>query len=273
MDTNSTDATTMLHRPGGAVAYDVGGTGPLVVCAPGMGELRATYRFLAPELVRRGFRVATTDLRGHGDSDASFADYGDEPTADDLAALIRELGGGAAVLIGNSMAAGASVLVAARHPELVRGLVLLGPFVRDPATSALTRFAFRAAMVPLWATTTWKAYLPKLYAGRKPEDFDVYRAAVVDALKRPGHAAAFSATTRTSHAPAERALGQVTAPTLVVMGTQDPDFPDPAAEAAWIATKLPATIVMVDEAGHYPHAQRPDVVAPAVTEFLAGLDA
>src|SRR5580692_207438 len=102
----SVSSTSYLTRPEGRVAYDVGGTGPLVVLVPGMGDLRATYRFLAPALRDAGYRVAATDLRGHGDSDASFATYGDAETAADIASLIAELGG-PAVIVGNSMAAGA----------------------------------------------------------------------------------------------------------------------------------------------------------------------
>jgi alpha-beta hydrolase superfamily lysophospholipase len=60
------------------LAYDVDGDGPLVVLVPGMGDLRAAYRFLAPRLREAGYRVACTDLRGHGDSDVSFSSYGDE---------------------------------------------------------------------------------------------------------------------------------------------------------------------------------------------------
>src|SRR5271167_4994302 len=44
-----------------------------------------------------------------------------------------------------------------------------------------------------------------------------------------------SRTTRTSHDLAEARLADVTAPALVVMGEQDPDFPDPRAEGDWIA--------------------------------------
>ena len=87
-------------------------------------------------------------------------------------------------------------------------------------------------------------------------------------LRRPGYARAFSLTTRTSHAPAEARLAQVTAPVLVVMGEQDPDFADPAGEAAWIAQTVPAHVVMVPEAGHYPQSQRPDITTGAVLRFL-----
>lgn len=79
---------------------------------------------------------------------------------------------------------------------------------------------------------------------------------------------AFSLTTRTSHDPAEARLGDVTQPTLVVMGEQDPDFPDPRAEADWIAQTLHAQVVMVPEAGHYPQSQRPDVTTAAVLTFF-----
>jgi len=73
--------TSYLTRPEGRIGYDVVGEGPLVVLVPGMGDLRAGYRFLAPALREAGYRVACTDLRGQGDSDATFPSYGDEETA------------------------------------------------------------------------------------------------------------------------------------------------------------------------------------------------
>ena len=259
--------TAFLTRPEGRVAYDVAGAGPLVVLVPGMGDLRGGYRFLAPALRAAGYRVACTDLRGHGDSDTTFAAYGDEETAGDTIALIEQLGG-PAVVIGNSMAAAAAVIAAAQRPELVAGLVLVGPFVRNGRTSAPQRLLMRVAMARPWAAMTWKAYLPKLYAGRRPSDFADYRDQVVASLRRPGYAAAFSLTTRTDHTPAEQRLSDVSAPTLVVMGERDPDFPDPRAEAQWIADTLHGQLVMVPESGHYPQSQQPEATADAVLPFL-----
>jgi len=107
------EPTTYLARPEGRVGYDVSGNGPLVVLVPGMGDIRKTYRFLAPALREAGYRVACTDLRGHGDSDATFSSYGDVDTADDIVALVDELTG-PAVIVGNSMGAGSAALTAAR---------------------------------------------------------------------------------------------------------------------------------------------------------------
>ncbi|MCG6958125.1 MAG: alpha/beta hydrolase, partial [Gemmatimonadetes bacterium] len=88
------DSTTRyLSRPGGRIAYDVRGDGPLVACVPGMGELRSSYRFLTPALTAAGYRVATMDLRGHGDSDVTFDAYDDVAAGSDVLALIGELGG------------------------------------------------------------------------------------------------------------------------------------------------------------------------------------
>ena len=260
-------STQFLSRTDGRIAYDVTGEGPLVVLVPGMGDLRATYRFLAPALVSAGYRVVTTDLRGHGDSDPTFASYGDVETAGDVIALLEALGG-PAVVVGNSMGAGAAAYAAAERPDLVSGLVLVGPFVRNGSISAATRLMMRVALAAPWAATTWKSYAPKLYAGTRPADFDTYLPEVVASIKRPGYARSFSLTTRVDHAAAEARLGEVSAPVLVVMGEQDPDFPDPRAEADWIGAALHGRVVMVPDAGHYPQSQQPDVVSSAVVAFL-----
>ncbi|HET7357590.1 MAG TPA: alpha/beta hydrolase [Nocardioidaceae bacterium] len=257
-----------LRRPEGSLEYDVTGDGPLVVCLPGMGELRGSYRFTVPALAGAGFRVATLDLRGHGGSDATFSRYDDVAAGADVLALIEEQGG-PAVVVGNSMGAGAAVLAAAERPDLVSGLVLVGPFVRNAPMNPLLALAFRAAMSGPWAPAVWGRYLPSLYPGCRPDDFTEHRDAIRASMRLPGHAKAFAATTRTSHAPAEAHLAEVTAPALVVMGGADPDFRDPIAEADWIADQLGAEKLLVPEAGHYPQTEYPDRVNPALVDFCS----
>jgi pimeloyl-ACP methyl ester carboxylesterase len=261
--------TKYLARPEGRIGYDVQGAGPLVLLVPGMGDLRSTYRFLGPALAGSGYQVVTVDLRGHGDSDSSFSTYGDVPTASDLAALLADLGK-PAVVVGNSMAAGAAVILAAEHADLVAGLVLLGPFVRQPkSANPFTGLFMRLLMAPLWAATVWSAYMPKLYAGQLPPDFAEYRRTVISSIRRPGYARAFSLTTRTGHVQAGASLDRVHTPAVVVMGRKDPDFPDPQAECEWIARKLGGPAVMIEDAGHYPQSQQPECLASTVLDFLA----
>lgn len=255
-----------LSRREGRIAYYVFGDGPLVVCLPGMGEIAAAYRYTVPALVEAGFRVAVMDLRGHGASDATFTQYDDAAAGSDLLALIAHLGE-PAVVLGTSMGAGAAVWAAGHNPEAVRGTALLGPFVRNVPTNPAMAFTFRLLMARPWARQSWLAYLPSLYPGTKPADFAQHRAAIASAMRRPGATAAFSKTTRTDHSVAESSIPRVTAPTIVIMGTADPDYPNPRAEAEWISERLNAPITFVEGAGHYPQAQHPDIVNPVLIDF------
>ncbi len=267
MPTSQTlSSTRFLDRRDGRIAYDVTGSGPLIVAVPGMGDLRRTYRHQVPALVDAGFRVATMDLRGHGDSDASFTAFDDEASASDVLALVDHLGG-PAILIGNSMGAAAVVLAAAQRPATVRGLVLIGPFVRDVPIGAAKRVLLRTALGGPWAVAVWSAYLRMAYPGRRGADFAEHRKLTMRSMRRPGRRKAFTATTRTSHAVVEAVLDQVQAPTLVLMGSRDPDFPDPAAEARLVADRLHGRAVMIQEAGHYPHAEFPERTTPVLLEF------
>jgi pimeloyl-ACP methyl ester carboxylesterase len=254
-----------LERSEGRIAYDVSGaaTAPLVVCLPGMGELRQTYRHLVPLLVGRGYRVACMDLRGHGDSDPTFSAYDDEALASDALALVAELGG-PAYLVGNSMGAGAAVIAAAERPEDVLGLALLGPFVRNPPGGRLSAWMFRLALLKPWGPAAFRSFYPKWTPGVRPEGYDAHAAAVAENLRRPGHWRAFVRTTRTSHDAAEARIGDVNASAVVVMGTADVDWDDPAAEARWVGDALGAEVVLAPGVGHYPQTQVPDTVADAV---------
>lgn len=55
-------STKHFNHKNGQIAYDVAGEGPLVVCVPSLGDVRAEYRFLVPQLVNAGYRVATMDV-------------------------------------------------------------------------------------------------------------------------------------------------------------------------------------------------------------------
>ena len=247
------------------VSYEVAGDGPLVVCIPGMADLRSTFRFTAPALIEAGYRVAIIDLRGHGDSATDFDRYDNQGNAAGVAALIEHLGS-PAVIVGNSMGAAIGTIVAAERPTLVAGLVLIGPFVRNGKASGLLKAVMRIATSPRLVGFTWKQYLPSLYRGTKPTDLPDYLAAVSTGMK--GHERAISATMQTSHDDAEAALPLVHTRALVIMGELDPDFASPAGEAQWIIDQLGGDVLMVPDAGHYPHSQRPDLVVPAITTFL-----
>ncbi|MBL0888236.1 alpha/beta fold hydrolase [Myceligenerans indicum] len=265
----------ILRRPEGAIAFTDAGSGPLVVAVPGMGDLRATYDDLAPALVDAGYRVVVTDLRGHGDSDTTFTTHGDDATGTDLLALVEHLDAGPAILLGNSMGASAAVWAAAERPDLVRGLVLISPFLREtagPATQRLLRTAYRVLFTGPWGAAAWASYYSSITKGRRSARHAEHVAAVRQAMRAPGHLRSFRhLALALDHSVVEARLDQVGAPALVVVGELDPDYADPAAELARMTGALGAEGLLVPETGHYPQHQAPDVVAPAVLRFLGGL--
>jgi pimeloyl-ACP methyl ester carboxylesterase len=259
--------TLYLDRPEGRIGYDLTGEGPLVVCIPGMGDLRQSYRFLVPLLVAAGYRVATMDLRGHGDSDDGFTRHDAVAAGEDAVALVEELGGAPAVLVGNSLGGGAAVSAAATAPRLVAGLVLVDAFVRDGTTSAVMRLFYRLALLKPWGPPFVGSFYRRSYPTRPPADLAAHQSAIRASFRRGRHWSEFVATTRPGRT-VEARLADVSAPTLVLMGDRDGDFKDPVAEARWMAERLSAELVLVPAAGHYPQAEYPELVGAAVTGFL-----
>ena len=270
--------TEFLDVDGGRIAYDVTGSGPLVVLSHGIGDRRQAYRFLAPELAQAGYRVVNADLRGHGESSMGWASITRTDVAGDLLALIRHLDG-PAIIVGHSISGGAATIAAANGPELVSGIVEINPFTRKQRLNpgGLLRIRrYRRGIALLTGTQLfrslglWMRYLDVAYPA-KPADYADYMAALAAKLREPGRMAEFMKTGKSTPADAGAQLPSIGCPALVIMGTLDPDFADPRAEGDAIVAAMPTglgAVAMVDGAGHYPHAQSPDEVAAIVTPFL-----
>ena len=270
--------TEFVDVPGGRIAYNENGSGPLVVLSHGIGDRRQVYRFLAPKLAHAGHRVANADLRGHGESTMGWTSITRTDVAGDLLALIDHLGG-PAVIVGHSISGGAATIAAATRPEQVSGIVEINPFTMAQKINfgALLRIRrYRRCGTLLTSTQVfrslglWMRYLNLAYP-TKPADYADYMSALAAKLREPGRMAEFMKTFKSTPADAGAQLPNVRCPALVIMGTLDPDFADPQAEGDAVVAAMPAgvgTVATVDGAGHYPHAQSPDAVAELVIPFL-----
>jgi pimeloyl-ACP methyl ester carboxylesterase len=262
--------TRFLAVDGGQIAYDdTGGNGPLILAIPGMGDLRSEYRLLRPALQQAGYRIVTMDVRGHGESSARWADYSAHAVGCDALALIEHLKAGSAVILGNSFAAGSALWAAHDAPERVSGVVLLGPIVRDLEAPWYATLALKVGFSGPWRVRFWTTYWNSLFPTRKPADQDKIKAAITENLRDPERMAALQAMIGLSKADTAAIIPQSQVPTLVVMGTRDPDFPDAVAEARWLAAQLRADSLIVEGAGHYPHTEMPEQVAPKLLSFIA----
>lgn len=67
-------------------------------------------------------------------------------------------------------------------------------------------------------------------------------------------------------------LDEVSVPSLIVMGSKDPDFPDPVEESRSLASRINAETMIVAGAGHYPHVEMADEVGQRIIAFVRQLD-
>src|ERR1700735_5396546 len=218
--------TEFLEIEGGRIAYDVTGDGPLIVLSHGIGDRRQAFRYLVPELVQAGFRGAAADMRGHGESSlGAWKSISRTDVAGDLVALIRHLGG-PAVIVGQSLSGGAATIAAATAPDLVGGVVEIGPFTRKVQYSLAGLVRIRRyrrgtmgmmGVILLHSMRSWFRYLDVAYP-EKPADYDAYVAALRAKLSEPGRMAEFLKTMKSSPADAGAALPRISCPALVLMG-------------------------------------------------------
>lgn len=264
--------TKYLNQESGKIAYDDIGNGPLVICVPSLGDVRGEYRFLIPQLVAAGYRAVSMDVRGHGETSKEWNDYSVAGVGKDIVALIRELNAGPAVVVGDSMGAGAAIWAAVEASDLIRGLILVDPFVDGDGSRFLQLLASILFARP-WGPFMWLKYYAALYPTHKPADFAEYSAALYSNLKEPGRLEATKGMLYASKKASGERISMVKMPSLVLMGNKDPDFKNPEAEAKRIADALRGKYVMIENAGHYPHAEMPEVTGPLMLAFLQSLPA
>lgn len=251
------------------LAYEVGGSGAAIVCLPGMGDLRQEYDRLAPSLVEAGFRVIVADLRGHGDASVGWNRYDVAALASDIEPLLNAEKIEKALLIGCSISGASTAYFAAQRPERVAGLVGLSPIRRVPFTGLkgmLMPLILQAMLMPPWGISAWGMYYRSLYPCTPPDDLDAYVARLEAKLREPGRFAAFKAMAFTGRDPAH--LSRIHLPVLDFLGTADPDFDDPQAEADWLTSQMPQDEVhLLTGLGHYPHREQPERLLPQLLDF------
>lgn len=275
---------------------DFGGTtpGPTFVLVHGLGGSHLNWDLLAPRLTAHG-RVLALDLPGFGLSEPTGRPATIRSNVDVLAGFIRRLGEPPVVLVGNSMGGLISVLLTARIPTLVRGLVLLDPAL--PAPTSVIRSPVTAATLALHAlpgvgerlrrdkrrrigaraTVHETLRLCGIDGDTLPADLVERSVALVEhqsdvtGMDRAFLSASRSlawvlARTRTYRA----AMTSITAPVLLVHGDRDQLVPVTAARA--VARHHPTwRYVELAGVGHLPQLQVPDELAGHIVRWLGGL--
>lgn len=260
--------TQQLDLADGSIAFDdSGGSGPLVVMLPGAGDVRDEYRFVAPELVESGTRVVAADLRGHGDSTADWPAYGMAESAADLVALLDHLDAGPATVVATSFAPAAALWAAADRPDLIGRLVLISAHLE--AAPIWQSLPLGLMLRGPFAGKLWAGQFRKWHPAAPPADLEEHATALIAMMADPGRRRAVRETLTAHRNGLAARIAQMDVPTLVVMGGADSHFKDPAAEGASIAADTGGKVLVVPDAGHYPHVEFPGQVSSAIAEFLA----
>ncbi|MEM7274320.1 MAG: alpha/beta fold hydrolase [Actinomycetota bacterium] len=138
-------SSTTVDGPAGELTVHVQGEGPPVVLLPSLGRGAADFGDLSDRLARAGFQVLRPEPRGWTGSSMALADITLLDLADDIAAVIGELCGGAAAVVGHDFGGQVARTLAAHHPDLVKHMVLLatpGPVPPKPEPATAHRRTF-----------------------------------------------------------------------------------------------------------------------------------
>lgn len=125
------------------------GAGPLVVLLHGWPETWYEWIGVMPRLARN-HTVVAPDLRGLGLSEKTRGGYDKQTIADDIDALIKQMGAKSAVVVGHDMGGKAAYILSLSHPKSVSKLVLVdcmlpGTENMDPAKGGMWHYGFHMA--------------------------------------------------------------------------------------------------------------------------------
>lgn len=230
---------------------------PTVVLAGSLGSTLAMWDPIVPILAVR-FRVVRYDLRGHGASSTPPGPYSMADLGTDLVTVIEQLAVERAHVVGTSIGGMAAMWAAAHRPERIDRLVLIGtsPHLGPSETwveRARTVLAEGTASVAEQVTARW---VTPGYAAAEPSVLAELRA--MFARADPGGYAACCLAV--AGMDLREDLARISAPTLVLVGADDPATPLEHAETI-VAAVRDARLERIPRAAHLPSVERPEAVA------------
>jgi len=277
------DADGFVERDGVKIFYEVYGDGKatILLLPPWSIVHSRGWKMQIPYLARH-YRVITFDPRGNGRSDRPIGAkaYDEREFAADAVAVLDATGSDRAVIVGFSLGAQRSLLLATEHPARVAGVVFIGPAV--PLAPTASRDQWVAGFnQPRDSYHGWGKYnrhywlsdyedfveffFSKAYnephSTKHHEDavgwgMDTDPETLVDTHLGP------SLSADDVHALAER----VSCPVLVIHGTADAIRTHQAGVA--LANLLGGTMASLDGSGHAPHARDPVKVNLLLRDFV-----
>ena len=271
------------HRRAFALGGREIGTAPVLLLLHGLACDRHTWDPVWDRLAER-YTLVAPDLLGHGESDKPRGDYSLGGYANGMRDLCTVLGIDKVTVVGHSFGGGVAMQFAYQFPERTERLLLVDPGGLGAEVSPL----IRALALPGYEVVLRLLTLPgvrQLNTGALralhqllpgPETRDLGEVAdILESFKDPGKRHAIHqlvtgvidwrgqiVTMR------DRAYLTEAMPICFVWGVEDRVIP---ASHATIAEKIAprARVVVMPDAGHFPHKEHPDEFVALVDDFLA----
>lgn len=254
------------------VRWRENGEGPPIVFLHGWPTNSRLWRAVMPRLA--GAYTLAPDLVGYGASTGQAARYDLRvgAQADVLSTWLRTLGVGPAVLVGHELGGGVAQVLAARHPELAVGLVLVNSAGLGEWPNVLQRLASVAGPVLSWTPLAFLEPAFRRYVQAGHVDEDVAQASIEEHW--PSYAAwgaralvcQAQAMRREDTRHVARSLAALRLPTRVVWGARDPYLE--VGRGQRLANALGATLIELPEQSHFVPEDAPDAIVRAIAEVL-----
>lgn len=249
------------------------GEGPTLLFAHG---LFASHQIFTAQVqaLSQSCRCIVLDMPGHGLSGYDPTGWTLDDLSRDLALMIDELALGKVTIVGQSQGAMVALRLAARYPEFLAGLVLIGTSARAEFPERLETWRRQREILLNGSDTAREALFTTLQAyvnsaewlQNHPREAAEERA-MMHAHNREGLALALDAAVF-DRGDITHLLPTITAPTLVIVGEEDRATPVELSKE--IAALLPdAQLLTLAKTGHHPPTEAADAVTAAIAGFIA----
>lgn len=269
--------TLTLELDGGPLVADVhepaDPAAPTALLIHGWGGSSRYWRETIARL-RSSFRLIVPDLPGVGRSQPVRRAFDMVGHLAAVEALLAELNVRQAHIVGHSMGAGVSMVLAARRPELVDRLVLTSiSLFRTEAERRVFSAAMEVTGIVMRFRGRWMADVPGLVQlsarrvfYRVPDDAALLRESFLDYLEMD-HATALACARSAGSSLVVDAAPRIAAPTLLVVSPEDQMMP--VDNVPHTARTIPGCRVRwIANCGHLPMVEQPELYAQVVREFL-----
>lgn len=280
-ESTTLDAAARRGMPGsfvtlgdGVTHYELSGpdTGQVVVLAHGASVPYYIWDSTAVALAAGGYRVLRYDYFGRGGSDRPDIPHVQALYVRQLAQLLDSLRiAGPIHLAGLSYGGAVITSFAAAHPDRVRSLVYVDPYIQSPgslpwfaAVPGALEWYVAVFVAPTWASGQSADFL---HPERWPDWRGKYEPQMAYKGFRHGRVRVRLDTYRDDQTAVLAEVGRHARPVLVIWGKQDRTVP--FENSVPLMRAFPhATLLAVDSAGHLPHMEQAGIVQPAMIAFL-----